>query len=79
MDSGSEQPLPSIIGMESLSMFCLCSERSFDDIVALQRANPLPFDRMIHEYTSCNAGCGSCIEHLMDRCRNDGHLIDELL
>lgn len=45
-------------------MYCICSNKSFDDILSQQRADPLPLDQMIAHYTSCSSGCGSCIEAL---------------
>lgn len=45
-------------------LYCLCSERSFDSILKLQRHAPLPFDRLIATYTGCRSGCGSCIDTL---------------
>lgn len=46
-------------------MYCICSNRSFDDILSQQRADPLPLNEMITSYTSCTSGCGSCIKALL--------------
>ncbi len=46
--------------------YCLCSNASFDEIIARQRAHPLPFQTMLMHYTVCLNGCGSCIESLME-------------
>lgn len=48
------------------SRYCLCSNKSFTDILKSQTLEPLPFDEMVDTYTDCNAGCGSCIEYLRE-------------
>lgn len=48
-------------------MFCICSNKALDDIMAAQRDIPLPFEEMLESYTSCLTGCGSCIEELRAR------------
>jgi hypothetical protein len=45
-------------------MYCLCSNKSFDEILELQEANPVSADEMIAKYTECLGGCGSCINAL---------------
>ena len=58
-----------IIGTEFTkvnTMYCLCSNASFDSIIAKQRARPLIFEEMLAQYTSCRRGCGSCIEPLRE-------------
>lgn len=45
-------------------MYCICSDKSHDDIMKQQRLDPLPFDSMISTYTCCTEGCGSCLEDL---------------
>jgi bacterioferritin-associated ferredoxin len=45
-------------------MYCLCSNKSFDEILELQEANPVSPDEMIAKYTDCLGGCGSCINAL---------------
>jgi hypothetical protein len=46
-------------------VYCICSNCSFDDILQKQAEGPLPRDEMIECYTSCNQGCGSCIDALV--------------
>lgn len=57
-------------------MYCICSEKSIDQILAEQKAQPLPLDELLAQYTSCLAGCGSCIELIAGRLREEGLLID---
>ena len=46
-------------------MYCLCSDKSFGDIINYQSKALLPFKKLLSEYTSCTStGCGSCIEPL---------------
>jgi len=46
-------------------MYCLCSDKSFSDIIDYQSKALLPFQKLLSEYTSCTStGCGSCIEPL---------------
>lgn len=45
-------------------MYCLCSNKSFDEIFELQEANPVSMDEIIALYTNCLDGCGSCINAL---------------
>lgn len=56
-----------VLRQEDESMYCLCSNKSFDEVLELQRLAPLPFDEMLKEYTFCCTGCGSCIEELRKR------------
>ncbi len=45
-------------------MYCICSDKSIDDILSAQRAIPLPFEDMLECYTRCLTGCGSCINQI---------------
>ena len=45
-------------------MYCLCSNKSFDEIFKLQEANPVSIGEMIAKYTECLNGCGTCITPL---------------
>jgi hypothetical protein len=38
-------------------MYCICSNKSLDDVVFAQKTNALPFEQVIDQYTSCNGGC----------------------
>jgi hypothetical protein len=51
----------------SLDLYCLCSEKMFSEIFGLQTFAPLPFNEMVEQYTTCNSGCGGCIEKLKER------------
>jgi NAD(P)H-nitrite reductase large subunit len=53
-------------------MFCICSNKSIDQIVAAQKDMPLPFAEMLECYTSCLSGCGSCIPLIMERLEYKG-------
>jgi len=44
-------------------MFCICSNKSIDEIVAAQEDIPLPFAEMLE----CLTGCGSCIPVILER------------
>lgn len=57
-------------------MYCICSEKSIDQILAEQKAQPLPLDELLARYTSCFAGCGSCIEPITERLKEEGLLIE---
>lgn len=46
------------------NFYCFCSEMKYENILEKQKNNPLAFTRFIDEHTSCNQGCGSCIENL---------------
>jgi len=59
------------------TMYCLCSNASFDNIVAKQRMCPLPFEKMLMHYTSCRDGCGSCVEALREYLKVSQLYIDE--
>lgn len=48
-------------------MYCLCSDKSHDEIMEEQRRAPLSFELMINAYTRCMDGCGSCVEELRER------------
>jgi len=46
-------------------MYCMCSDKSFSDIIDYQSKALLPFKKLLNEYTNCaTTGCGSCIEPL---------------
>ena len=46
-------------------MYCLCSDKSFDEIISFQSQVKLPADILLETFTSCTStGCGSCIEPL---------------
>ena len=47
-----------------LSPYCCCSEATFNEILARQRAEPLPFMELIMVHAGCGTGCGSCLEDL---------------
>jgi hypothetical protein len=36
-------------------MYCICSNKSLDEIVLAQKTKVLPFEQAIDKYTSCNA------------------------
>jgi bacterioferritin-associated ferredoxin len=48
-----------------VSVYCLCSNASFDEIFDRQRNAPLPCKEMIERHTGCAKGCGSCIDALL--------------
>jgi hypothetical protein len=46
-------------------MYCLCSDKSFDEIIAQQSEARLPLNKFFDTFTDCTTtGCGSCIEPL---------------
>ncbi|MHA6844700.1 hypothetical protein ACKZDW_03610 (plasmid) [Ralstonia syzygii subsp. celebesensis] len=51
-------------------MFCICSDKSIDDILSAQRDIPLPFEDMLECYTRCLSGCGSCIDRIRERVKD---------
>jgi bacterioferritin-associated ferredoxin len=51
-------------------MFCICSNKSIDEIIAAQADIPLPFTEMLECYTSCLSGCGSCIPVILERIKH---------
>ena len=57
-------------------MYCLCSNKSFEEIIEQQRENPLPFLQLVEIYTSCNKGCGTCIIRLYEKLSTLGLLIE---
>jgi|GEM_PF-3949325 len=61
---------------EPANLHCLCSDRSFEAILALQAFAPLPFDALLDAYTGCRSGCGSCIERLRAYVAARGLLIE---
>lgn len=61
-------------------MYCLCSDKSFSDIIAHQSHARLPFQKLLSEFTNCTlTGCGSCIEPLHTELKKQGLLFDELI
>lgn len=59
-------------------MYCLCSDKSFSDIIIYQSQARLPFQKLLDEFTSCtSAGCGSCIEPLQMELEERGLLFEE--
>ncbi len=59
-------------------MYCLCSDKSFDEIIALQSENCLPLNKFFDTYTACTTtGCGSCIEPLKTELDINNLLISE--
>lgn len=58
-------------------MFCICSNKSIDDIIAAQIDIPLPFIEMLECYTSCLVGCGSCISIIRERVEDENLLPEE--
>lgn len=57
-------------------MFCICSNKSIEEIVAAQSDIQLPFSDMLECYTSCLSGCGSCIESIREELQNKNLLIE---
>ena len=57
-------------------MFCICSNKPIDEIVEAQREIPLPFEDALVCYTSCLAGCGSCIGLIRERLEAEKLLIE---
>lgn len=55
-------------------MFCICSNKSIEEIIASQRDAPLPFGEMLEAYTDCLSGCGSCIPVIRERTEQEGLL-----
>jgi hypothetical protein len=55
-------------------MYCICSNRTFEEIVADQKQAWLPFEQSIERYTNCNSGCGSCVAELYLRFESEGVL-----
>ncbi|PUA28234.1 MAG: hypothetical protein B0W54_17310 [Cellvibrio sp. 79] len=46
-------------------MYCLCSNKSFDEIIEKQANARLPLNEFFQTFTSCTTtGCGSCVELL---------------
>lgn len=46
-------------------MHCLCSNKSFDEIIANQSQARLPLNEFFQTFTNCTTtGCGSCVELL---------------
>ncbi len=46
-------------------MYCLCSNKSFDEIITLQSQARLPLKEFFDTFTECTTtGCGSCVELL---------------
>jgi len=59
-------------------MYCLCSNKSFDEILALQSENLLPLKKFFDTYTHCTTtGCGSCIDPLTTEMKINNLLIPE--
>jgi len=58
-------------------VFCICSNKSIDDIIAAQIDMPLPFMEMLKCYTSCLEGCGSCISIIRERIEDKNLFIEE--
>lgn len=57
-------------------MYCLCSNKSFDEIIAKQSQALLPLNEFFQTFTSCTTtGCGSCIELLTTELANKNLLI----
>ena len=60
-------------------MYCLCSNKSFGDIITYQSQMRLPFQKLLDEFTDCTStGCGSCIEPLQMELEQRGLLFFEL-
>lgn len=60
-----------------LSPYCCCSEASFNEILARQRAAPLPFMDLIMVHAGCGSGCGSCLEELEKFLKENGAYIED--
>ena len=58
-------------------MYCICSNKSLDDVVLAQKTNALPFEQAIDQYTSCNGGCGSCISEIYVLFDREGILVPD--
>ncbi|RDS82301.1 hypothetical protein DWU98_09760 [Dyella monticola] len=58
-------------------MYCICSNKSLDDIVLAQKAKALPFEQAIDQYTGCNGGCGSCISEIYALFDREGILVPD--
>lgn len=57
-------------------MYCLCSNKSFDEIIAKQSQALLPLNEFFQTFTSCTStGCGSCIELLTTELADNDLLI----
>lgn len=60
-------------------MYCLCSNKSFDDIIALQSQARLPLQEFFETFTECTTtGCGSCVELLTSELTVQGLLIPDV-
>lgn len=73
MLTGTEIPSKKL----DITMFCICSNKALDDIMATQRDIPLPFEEMLECYTSCRTGCGSCIDELRARVEAEALMVNE--
>ncbi|MEW6611592.1 MAG: (2Fe-2S)-binding protein [Pseudomonadota bacterium] len=60
-----------------LSPYCCCSEASFNEILARQRAEPLPFMDLTMVHAACGSGCGSCLEELENFLKEHGAYIED--
>ncbi|MCE5361050.1 (2Fe-2S)-binding protein [Candidatus Igneacidithiobacillus taiwanensis] len=59
------------------SPYCCCSAATFQEILARQRAQPLPFMELLMVHAGCGSGCGSCIEELEQYLRaHDAYIED---
>lgn len=59
-------------------MYCLCSDKSFDEIIALQSEARLPLKNFFDTFTHCTTtGCGSCIDALTTELTINDLLIPE--
>lgn len=74
--------MPQLLKIDKLQgekMYCLCSNKSFDDIVVYQSQARLPFQQLLDQITACTStGCGSCIEPLQLELEERGLLFCEL-
>ncbi|APC67108.1 (2Fe-2S)-binding protein [Ralstonia nicotianae] len=58
-------------------MFCICSDKSIDDILSAQRDIPLPFADMLECYTRCLTGCGSCVDRIREHVKDHPLFFEE--
>lgn len=46
-------------------MYCMCSDKSFDELIEQQSQSRLPLQKFFETFTECTTtGCGSCVEPL---------------
>lgn len=61
-------------------MYCLCSNKSFDELISQQSKARLPLDEFFKTLTDCTTtGCGACVEPLTAELINNDLVILETL